>query len=92
MLGGLRRHLQRKRVLTAQMLAVWFFSVAAVAVLTAQTPGGFPSLILLVAAVACARLHALWVELGILIKRNCISGVLGTENVAAMAAVMLPYK
>jgi hypothetical protein len=74
------------------MLAVWFSSVTVVAVLTAQTPSGFPSLILLVAAVACARLHTLWVELGILIKRNCISGVLGTENVTAMAAVMLPYK
>jgi hypothetical protein len=73
-----------------QMLAV--SSVAVVAVLATQAPSSVPSPILLVAAVACARLHALWVELGILIKRNCISGVLGTENVTAMAAVMLPYK
>ena len=74
----------------AQMVAV--SSVAVVAVLATLAPSSVPSLILLVAAVACARLHALWVELGILIKRNCISGVLGTENVTAMAAVMLPYK
>jgi hypothetical protein len=78
--------------LTLQVLAVRFFSVAVVAVLAALAPSGFPYPISLVAAVACARLYALWVELGLLIKRNCISGVLSTENVTAMAAVMLPYK
>ena len=34
----------------------------------------------------------MWVELCLLIQRDRIRGVLGTEDVSTMAAVMFPYE
>lgn len=94
-------HLLRMQTPVTQSLVVWpgqrcgrftFVCVAILAVLTPHAPSLVPLLILSVATIARAGLYPFWVELCTLIQRYCIGSVLGTEDVATVTAVMLPYE
>jgi hypothetical protein len=85
----------------SQRLVVWprqwcgrsaVVRVAVLAVLAPHAPSCVPLLVLSVATIARAGLYTLWVELCMLIQRDRIRGMLGAEDVATVAAVMLPYE
>src|SRR5947207_7936751 len=65
---------------------------AVLTVLAPQAPSCVPLLILPVAAVARAQLYTVWMESSMLVERDRICRVFGTEDVTAVAAVMLPYE
>jgi hypothetical protein len=92
--GWLCTHPPRLHAPISQRCVVGFTPIgsAVLTVLAPQAPSCVPLLILPVAAVACAQLHPVWMESSMLVERDRICGVFGTEDVTAVAAVMLPYE
>jgi len=63
-------------------------TLGVIAVLPSDTSCGVPSLVLLVACIACTRQETIGVEAGILVEGNGVGRVFSAEDVAAVSTVM----